>query len=194
MQRLCVFCGSRPGIRPTYVRAAERVGRELAERGIGLVYGGGRVGLMGTVADAALAAKGYVIGVIPQSLVEKEVAHRHLSDLRVVRSMHERKAMMAELSDGFLALPGGFGTFEEWFEVVTWSQLGLHTKPSALLNIDGYYDPLLRLIDHGVKEGFIGEAHRDMIVSDKSVSRVLDKLDAWKRPALVEKWINRSQS
>ncbi len=152
MGNVCVFCGSSFGASPVYATAARALGSLLAARGSTLVYGGSRVGLMGAVADAALAAGGKVIGVIPQSLVLKEVAHSGLTELRVVDSMHERKAMMADLSGGFIALPRGFGTFEEFCEVLTWAQLGLHRKPCALLNVNGYFDDLLRLFDHGVEE------------------------------------------
>jgi hypothetical protein len=193
LRRICVFCGASSGNRPAYVTAAKRVGRELAERGIGLVYGGGNVGLMGTVADACLEAGGYVIGVIPQALVAKEVAHKRLSDLRIVASMHERKAMMAELSDAFVAMPGGFGTFEECFEVVTWAQLGLHVKPCALLNVEGYYDPLIALIDHAVKEGFISSTHQQLLLSGSDTHQLLDKLVQW-RPMRVEKYISRAET
>jgi uncharacterized protein (TIGR00730 family) len=193
LRRICVFCGASSGNRPAYVTAAKRVGRELAERGIGLVYGGGNVGLMGTVADACLEAGGYVIGVIPQALVAKEVAHKRLSDLRIVASMHERKAMMAELSDAFVAMPGGFGTFEECFEVVTWAQLGLHVKPCALLNVEGYYDPLIALIDHAVKEGFISSTHQQLLLSGNDTHQLLDKLVKW-RPMRVEKYISRAET
>ena len=142
-KRLCVFCGSSHGANPAYAEAAKNVGSELARRGIGLVYGGGNVGLMGVVADAVLAGGGEVVGVIPEALMAKELGHRSIQDLRVVKTMHERKAMMAELADGFIALPGGIGTFEEFFEIVTWAQLGFHSKPCALLNVNGFYDPLL---------------------------------------------------
>ena len=152
---ICVFCGSNLGIRPVYRAAAERLASLLLQRGIELIYGGGNVGLMGVLADTMLAQGGRVIGVIPQSLLAREVGHRGLTKLHVVSSMHERKALMADLSDAFLALPGGFGTFEEFCEIVTWSQLGIHQKPCGLLNVDGYYDPLLRLFDHAVGEGFL---------------------------------------
>ena len=148
MQRICVFCGSQVGRRPLYAAAATALGTLLAQRGIGLVYGGGKIGLMGVVADAALAAGGEVIGVIPERLMNRELGHGGVTDLRVVDSMHERKAMMSELSDGFIALPGGYGTFEEFFEVVTWMQLGIQSKPCGLLNVGGYYDMLLALLDH----------------------------------------------
>src|SRR6266496_1559672 len=151
--RICVFCGSRPGIRPEYLDAARRLGTLLAERRIGLVYGGASVGVMGAVADAALRGGGEVIGVIPKALERRELAHDNLTELRVVESMHERKALMAELSDVVIALPGGFGTFEELFETITWSQLGIHRKAIGILNVSGFYDGMLALIDHAIEEG-----------------------------------------
>ena len=160
---ICVFCGSRTGNAPIFRDRAGDVGRLIAERGHGLVYGAGHVGLMGVVADAALQAGGHVIGVIPASLVERELAHEGLSELRVVPSMHARKAMMAELSDAFIALPGGLGTFEELCEILTWRQLRFHTKPVGLLNIDGYFDPLIAMLDRAVAEGFMNEASRQLL-------------------------------
>ena len=177
MTRVCVFCGSSTGNRAEYRDAAERLARELARRNIGLVFGGGRVGLMGVLADAVLAAGGDVIGVIPHALVAREVAHTRLADLRVVNSMHERKAMMAELSDAFIALPGGFGTFEEFCEVVTWTQLGLHRKRCGLLNVLGFYDPLLGLFDRAVADGFITPSNRDLVVAGDDPAALLDRLD-----------------
>lgn len=162
--RLCVFCGSSTGVRDDYRDAAVAFGREMARRGIGLVFGGGRVGLMGAIADAVLAAGGHVIGVIPHALAAREIAHQGVQDLRVVASMHERKATMAALSDGFVALPGGFGTFEELCEVITWTQLGLHRKRCGLLNVAGFYDPLLALFERAVADGFIAAASRERIV------------------------------
>ena len=173
--RICVFTGSRSGLRPEYAEAARRLGRELVARGYGLVYGGGNVGLMTVIADTVLELKGHVTGVIPNSLVSKEVAHFGLSDLRVVDSMHERKAVMAELSDGFIAMPGGIGTMEEFFEVLSWAQLGLHDKPCALLNIAGYYDPLIQFLDHAVSEDFIKPKHRALLVVASEPSRLLDR-------------------
>ncbi|MEO8482850.1 MAG: TIGR00730 family Rossman fold protein [Acidobacteriota bacterium] len=190
MRRICVYSGSSPGTRNDYADAARDLGRTLAGRGIGLVYGGAHVGLMGTIADAALEAGGEVIGVIPQSLVEKEVAHRGLPDLRIVHSMHERKALMAELSDGFIALPGGWGTLEELFETVTWAQLGLHQKPSGLLNVCGYFDGLLTFVNHAVREGFLRQAHADALLVADSASTLLTKLESY-RPSTVAKWIDR---
>ena len=188
---LCVFCGSSPGANPAYRTAAERLGTVLAAAEVRLVYGGGHVGLMGTVADAALAAGGSVVGVIPQHMVDREVAHRGLTELRVVRSMHERKAVMAELSDGFVALPGGLGTLEELFEVWTWGQLGLHRKPYALLNVAGFFQPLLALLDHQVAERFVRPEHRAMLVVETDPERLLQRMGA-QQPAPLPKWIDRS--
>lgn len=187
-KRVCVFCGSSHGGNPVYADAAKQAGTELARRGIALVYGGGNVGLMGVLADAALAASGHVIGVIPEALMAKEVGHRGLPDLRVVRTMHERKALMAELSDGFIALPGGFGTFEEFFEIVTWAQLGLHSKPCGLLNVNGFYDSLLRLADHAIEERFVKPKQRDLIVVESEFGALLDRLARQQVPH-EPKWI-----
>jgi uncharacterized protein (TIGR00730 family) len=192
LNSLCVFCGSNPGAAPAYAEAAARLGRTLAGRGLNLVYGGGRVGLMGVVADAALAAGGRVTGVIPEALATRELAHAALSDLQVVGSMHERKARMSELSDGFIALPGGIGTLEEWFEVWTWSQLGFQPKPCGLLNVAGYYDHLLAFLDHVTAERFLTEAHRGMAVVDDDPERLLDRLAAW-QPPRVRKWIDAAE-
>ena len=182
LRRICVFCGSSVGSRPAYVDAACELGRTLAERGLGVVFGGGKVGLMGVLADAALAAGGEAIGVIPEALVAREIAHNGLTELRVVHSMHERKTLMADLADGFIALPGGYGTFEEFFEAVTWTQLGIHSKPCGLLNVDGYYDALLALLDRAVSDGFIREANRALIVAASDVQTLLEKLETV-RPA-----------
>ena len=190
MQRVCIFCGSSSGARAAYTTAAATIGTSLARRGLGLVYGGGRVGLMGAVADAALTAGGHVIGVIPQSLVDKEVGHRALTELRIVHSMHERKALMADLSDAFIALPGGAGTMDEFFEILTWAQLGYHHKPCAMLNVAGYYDPLLAFMDHAVTEGFIRAEHRDLIRIDDDPDRLLDTLATY-NPPVVDKWRER---
>lgn len=176
MTRVCVFCGSSAGNRPRYREAAESLALELTRRNIGLVYGGGCVGLMGIIADAVLAAGGHATGVIPHALVARELAHTSLSDLRIVDSMHERKAMMAELSDAFIAMPGGFGTFEEFCEVVTWTQLGLHRKRCGLLNVSGFYDPLLELFDRAVGDGFINASNRDLVVSEADPAALLDRL------------------
>jgi uncharacterized protein (TIGR00730 family) len=187
--RLCVFCGSNSGTNSVYRDAAVAMGRLLAERGIELVYGGGNVGLMGVLADSVLEANGRVIGVIPKSLMAKEVGHQGLTELRIVKSMHERKALMADLSDGFIAMPGGFGTFEEFCEVVTWSQLGIHAKPCGLLNVDGYYDPLLALFDRAVREGFLREENRHLVLEDRDSARLLEKMTQFRVQA-VDKWIS----
>lgn len=192
MRRVCVFCGSNKGARAAYTGAAQALGTALTRRGIGLVYGGGGVGLMGVLADGVLEAGGEVIGVIPDALVAKEVAHKGLSDLRVVGSMHERKALMAELADAFVGLPGGYGTLEEFCEVITWAQLGLHRKPCGLLNIDGFYDPLLAFFDHAVAEQFVRPAHRSLILEAREPDRLLDELSRFRAPAL-EKWIDRDE-
>jgi uncharacterized protein (TIGR00730 family) len=192
LNSLCVFCGSNSGASPAYAEAAARLGRTLAARGLNLVYGGGRVGLMGVVADAALAAGGRVTGVIPEALATRELAHAALSDLRVVGSMHERKALMSELSDGFIALPGGIGTLEEWFEVWTWSQLGFQPKPCGLLNVAGYYDHLLAFLDHMTAERFLTDIHRGMAVVDDDPERLLDRLAAW-QPPRARKWIDAAE-
>jgi uncharacterized protein (TIGR00730 family) len=176
MRRVCIFCGSSTGVRFEYRAAAEEIAIRLAKRGIGIVYGGGCVGLMGVVADTALAHGGHVIGVIPSAMVTREIAHRGLPDLRVVASMHERKALMASLSDAFIALPGGFGTFEEFCEVVTWTQLGLHRKPCGLLNVAGYYDPLVGLFDRAVTDGFIRAENRQIVVADSDPDTLIDRL------------------
>src|SRR5215471_20948929 len=164
-QRICVFCGSNLGFDAVYRDAATTLGGLLVDRGIGLVYGGGNIGLMGVLADTMLAHGGNVIGVIPESLLAKEVGHQGVTELRIVKSMHERKALMADLSDGFIALPGGYGTFEEFCEVVTWSQLGLHAKPCGVLNVAGYYDSLLGLFDHSVREGFLRNDNRGLVLA-----------------------------
>jgi uncharacterized protein (TIGR00730 family) len=189
--RVCVFCGSNTGFSPVYRQAAERLAREMVARGIGLVFGGGCVGLMGVVADAVLSAGGHAIGVIPEALVAREVAHRGLPDLRIVASMHERKALMAELSDAFVALPGGFGTFEEFCEVVTWTQLGLHRKRCGLLNVEGFYDPLLALVERAIAEGFIRPDNRSILLADEDAARLLDRL-AEPLPVLGPKWLRNA--
>ena len=182
LRRLCIFCGSSFGARPIFRDSAEAAGRLLAEREIELVYVGGNVGLMGAVADACLAAGGRVIGVIPQALADKEVAHAGLTVLHLVDSMHERKAKMAELSDAFLAMPGGYGTWDEFCEVLTWAQLGIHDKPCALWNVAGYYDPLLAMADRAVMEGFLRPENRALLISDTDPLRLLDRLHS--SPAL----------
>ena len=176
LRRVCVFCGSSRGVRPEHHAAAEEVAILLAERGIDIVFGGGCVGLMGVVADTALAHGGHVIGVIPSALVAREIAHRGLPDLRIVSSMHERKALMAELSDAFLALPGGFGTFEEFCEAVTWTQLGLHRKACGLLNVAGYYDPLVALFDRAVADGFVRPETRRIVAVEADPAVLIRRL------------------
>ena len=189
--RYCVFCGSRPGVRPAYTAAAEELGRLLANLGIGLVYGGASVGLMGAIANAALAAGGEVIGVIPRDLVRREVAHTALGDLRVVDTMHQRKALMAELSDGFIALPGGVGTLDETFEIWTWAQLGHHTKPCALLNVEGYYDKLNGFLDSIVAEGFLRPEHRAGLICQPTPHLVLEAMQAHRPAPSLSKWQSR---
>lgn len=193
MRAVCVFCGSNPGRRPEYLAGAADLARLLAGRGIGIVYGGAHVGTMGALADAALAAGGKVTGVIPRHLVEAEVAHEELSKLHVVSSMHERKALMAQLSDAFIALPGGLGTLEEFAEVTTWSQLGLHAKPTGLLNLLGYFDDLLQFLDHGVAERFIRPTHRDLVICQPEPAALLAALEAWQAPA-GHKWMDADGS
>jgi uncharacterized protein (TIGR00730 family) len=185
VKRLCVFCGANSGHDPRYVDAAAALGRSIAQAGLGLVYGGASIGLMGAVADAALAEGGEVIGVIPQTLVAREVAHHGLSDLRVVTSMHERKALMADLSDGFIALPGGVGTLEELFEVWTWSHLGLHRKPCGLLDVAGFYSGLGRFIDHVQQEGFLRDGVRDMLLMAENPTQMIAAMRAYVAPATV---------
>jgi len=190
--RVCVFCGSSFGARPDYVDAARALGAELAERGIGLVYGGAHVGLMGTLADACRQAGGEVTGVIPAPLVEAEVAHTGLDDLRIVGTMHERKALMAELADGFVALPGGFGTLEEFCEVLTWSQLGLHPtpKPCGLLDVADFYAPLVELFDTATDQGFVRPEHRGLVLVDADPGGLLDALAGWRAPPPTRKWVD----
>ncbi|HEY8383876.1 MAG TPA: TIGR00730 family Rossman fold protein [Microvirga sp.] len=192
MRRLCVFCGSSEGDDPVYRDAAQALGRMLAAEGIGLVYGGASVGLMGAVADAALEAGGDVIGVMPRALFEKEIAHRGLPDLRVVGSMHERKALMAELADGFVALPGGIGTFEELFEVWTWAQLGYHAKPCALLNVKGFYDGLTAFLDGVAHSRFMKDQHRAMLIEAREPGDLIARLRAYEPPAVI-KWIKAGE-
>ena len=183
MKRICVFCGSNRGARPAYLESARKLGKELATRKITLVYGGATIGLMGETARAVLAGGGEVIGVIPQSMMTKEVAFMNLPDLRVVSSMHERKAAMADLADGFIALPGGLGTLEEFCEIVTWGQLRIHRKPCGLLNIENYYGQLIGFLDHGVKEGFIKPPHRGLVMVEAGVASLLDRMEAFRSQA-----------
>ena len=191
MRRVCVFSGSSSGVRPEYRRAAEALGQTLAAHRIGVVYGGAQVGLMGAVADAALAAGGEVIGVIPEALVAKEIAHPGLTELRIVASMHQRKALMADLADAFIALPGGWGTLEEFFEVLTWAQLGLHRKPCGLLNVQGYFDRLLAFLAHTIDEGFVRPQNAELIAVAATPGELLDRLES-PLPPPVEKWLDRS--
>ncbi|MET0138008.1 MAG: TIGR00730 family Rossman fold protein [Sphingobium sp.] len=190
--RLCVFLGSSTGVSPLYAQAAHAFGALLARRGIGLVYGGGSIGLMGAVADGACQAGGEVIGVIPEALRAREHDHKGLSQLHVVSTMHERKAMMADLSDGFVALPGGIGTFEELFEAWTWSQLGYHAKPCALLNVNGFYDAMRSFIDHVVTEGFLWPTHREMLMVHADPEALLDAIAAYRAPEMPH-WVGRDE-
>lgn len=193
MNRLAVFCGSKDGADSLFREAAGKLGQALATRGIGLVYGGSRVGTMGAVADATLAAKGQAIGVLPHFLQEKELAHPGLTELHLVHSMHERKAKMSELSDGFIILPGGPGTMEEFFEVFTWAQLGLHEKPCGVLNIDGYYDPLISLFDTMERQGFLIPEHRAMLIVESDAERLLERFATYEAPR-VKTYMDRSQT
>ncbi|TWT41744.1 LOG family protein YvdD [Phycisphaerae bacterium RAS1] len=193
IRRLCVFCGSSNGANPAYADAARRLGRRLAAERIRLVYGGGNVGLMGVLADEVLAHGGEVIGVIPHGLAVKEVAHESLTELHVVDSMHTRKAMMEELADGFIALPGGLGTFEEIFEIITWAQLGIHSKPCGILNAAGYYDKLIEFLDHAVAERLVRREHRAMIQIEQDEGVLLDRMRKYEPPQ-IEKWIRVEQA
>src|SRR5215208_4731889 len=190
MDSVCVFCGSRDGNDLAYVAAAQATGRAIARRGWRLVYGGGHVGLMGALADAALAEDGEVIGVMPRALLTREIAHPGITRIHLVTSMHRRKALMASLADGFLTLPGGYGTLEEFFEVLTWAQLGLHAKPCALLNVSAFFNPLLQLIDHAVTEGFIRPAHRELVLVDSALDSLLERMREYRPPAM-HKWIDK---
>jgi len=192
VKRVCVFAGSAAGERAAYAGAAEALAEALLGRGLGLVFGGGRVGLMGVLADRMLAGGGEAIGVIPAALMERELGHRGVTELRVVSSMHERKAAMAELSDGFIALPGGIGTLEELFEVFTWGVLGIHAKPVGLLNVEGYYDPLIAFLDRSAKEGFLRSTFREMLVEGTEPAGLLDRFERY-RPPETAKWIDRSE-
>lgn len=191
MQSVCVFCGSRPGTDPDHAVAAAAFGRALARRGIALIYGGAKVGLMGAVANAALAEGGRVVGVIPKSLVSKEIAHDGLAELYLTESMAERKTRMIELSDAFVALPGGFGTYDELFETLTLAQIGLHEKPNALLNTKGFFDPLITLFHHTIKQGFAAAEHAGLLVVEEEPDRLLDAVAAWTPPPLGPKWTDR---
>jgi uncharacterized protein (TIGR00730 family) len=193
MKRICVFCGSSSGARLIYVEVARAMGKALVKRGISLVYGGGRRGLMGMLADSVLEGGGQVIGVIPEAMSAREIAHHDVTELRIVHSMHERKAMMADLSDGFIAMPGGFGTFEEFCEIITWAQLGLHEKPCGVLNVEGYYDPLLGLFDRALADGFVSPSNRRIVQEETDPDRLLGLLANYHSPH-VQKWIGTNES
>ncbi|MCE9561707.1 MAG: TIGR00730 family Rossman fold protein [Planctomycetes bacterium] len=193
MKSVCVFCGSASGTNPAYAVTARELGRALAERALGLVYGGGRVGLMGEVATSALAAGGAVLGVIPHALSHKEIALTECTELIIVDTMHARKSLMADRSDAFVALPGGFGTCDELFEILTWGQLGIHRKPVGLLNVAGFFTPLLNWLDHVVAEGLLKSKHRELVLVADTVPDLLAKLDAWVPPAPVTKWVEPAE-
>lgn len=188
-RRICVYCGSSNGVREVYLEAAQALGAELVRRGIGLVYGGGSLGMMGAVAREVLARGGSVVGIIPASLAPKEISGQPLGELEVVDTMHARKARMAELADGFIAMPGGFGTLEELFETVTWAQLGIHRKPIGLLNPAGYFDPLCQMVDHAIAEGFIRSQYRELMLVDPDPARLLDRMEAHHPPEPAVQWI-----
>lgn len=193
MKRICVYCGSSPGNNPAYAEAARRLGALLVEQSIGLVYGGAAVGIMGAIANEVLARGGEAIGIIPEALAVKEVAHTGLTEQRVVASMHERKAMMAELSDGFVALPGGWGTIEEIFEILTWAQLGFHDKPCGLLNVAGYYDGLFTFLEHAIDEGFVRPVYRDILILEDAPEDLLQRFAGYRAPK-IHKWISSAET
>jgi len=193
MKSICVYCGSSPGRQEAYANAARDLAKSLVDRNLRLVYGGASVGIMGLVADAVLHLGGEAVGVIPDALMRKELAHPNLTELHVTRSMHERKTMMAELSDGFIALPGGVGTLEELFEIWTWAQLGFHGKPCGLLNIAGYYDALITFLDHTVEEQFVREPHRSMLLVEHDPEALLDRFAGYEPPT-VQKWVEKSET
>ncbi|KAB0665671.1 TIGR00730 family Rossman fold protein [Oryzomonas japonica] len=193
MKSICVYCGSNPGRREAYANAARDLAKSLVERNLRLVYGGASVGIMGIVADTVLQLGGEAVGVIPDALMRKEIAHPNLTELHVTRSMHERKTMMAELSDGFIALPGGIGTLEEIFEIWTWAQLGFHAKPCGLLNIAGYYDALIAFLDHTVAEQFVREPHRSMLLVEQAPEALLDRFAGYKPPT-IQKWVEKADT
>ena len=190
LKRICVFCGSSVGANPAYRKAAQRLGELMVERGIGLVFGGGCVGLMGVIADAVLAKGGEAIGVIPDSLVRREIGHRGVTKLHVVESMHQRKALMADLSDAFIALPGGYGTMEEFCEAVTWSQLGIQQKPCGLLNIERYWAGLLAVLDHAVDEQFVRPENAQLVLVASTPEGMLERLQEWTPPGHIERWLD----
>ena len=191
VQRACIFCGSSPGARPAYTEAAEDLGMLLVQKGITLVFGGATVGLMGRLADTVVSEGGEAIGVIPQALVDREIAHLGLTDLHVVDTMHERKQRMADLSDAFVALPGGLGTLDELFEIYTWGQLGMHRKPIGLMNVEGYFDGLVGFLEHAVAERFVREDHRDMLIIEEEPTPMLERLQSFDPASLTPKWIDR---
>lgn len=193
LSNICVYAGSSPGARPQYAEAARALGEAIAGRGLGLVYGGGDVGLMKVIADTAMSAGVSVTGIIPRTLLEREIGHGALTELLVVETMHERKLAMAERADAFIALPGGIGTVEELVEALTWTQLGVHDKPCAVLDVEGYWQPLLALLDHAVGERFLAEQHRDMLLSGTEPEALLDALEAW-QPPRVAKWLDRERT
>ena len=193
MKRICVYCGSSPGRRPEYLQAAAELGRRLASRRIGLVYGGAGIGVMGAIADAVLNAGGEAIGIIPEALAVKEVAHAGLTEQHIVHSMHERKALMAQKSDGFIALPGGWGTFEEIFEALTWAQLGFHEKPCGLLNIEGYFNNLFAFLEHAIDEQFVKPIYREMLILEQDADVLLERFDHYRAPR-VRKWLRPDET
>jgi len=193
MKRICVYCGSSPGNKPEYMAGAEELGRAMLEMGLGLVYGGAQVGIMGQIADTIVEGRGEAIGIMPKSLAEREIFHTGLTKLEIVNSMHERKALMAEYSDGFIALPGGLGTIEEIFEVLTWAQLGFHEKPCGLLNIAGYYDHLSGFLNHTVTQGFVNTASRSMLITESDPFQMLERFKTYKAPK-VNKWIDKDNT
>jgi uncharacterized protein (TIGR00730 family) len=193
LKRICVFCGSSLGARPAYRDAAQQLGELMAERRIGVVFGGGAIGLMGVLADAALSKGGEVIGVIPESLVRREIGHRGVTKLHVVETMHQRKSLMADLSDAFIALPGGYGTLEEICEAVTWSQLGIQQKPCGLLNVEKYWDGLLAVLDHAVDEGFVRPENSQLVLVAQTPEWMLERLSEWTPPNHIEKWLGDAQ-
>jgi uncharacterized protein (TIGR00730 family) len=193
MKSICVYCGSSPGRQPAYSNAARDLARTLVERNIRLVYGGASVGIMGLIADSVLQLGGQVVGVIPEALSRKELAHQSLTELHVTQSMHERKTLMAELSDGFIAMPGGIGTLEEIFEIWTWAQLGFHNKPCGMLNIGGYFDSLTAFLDHAVEEQFVRPPHRSMLIVETAPETLLDRLATYK-PTTIQKWVDKAET
>jgi len=193
LKRICVFCGSSPGNNSKYTKSARKLGETLTEREITLIYGGSNIGLMGEIANSMIRRNGKVIGIIPQVLVEKEVAFTHLQDLRIVNSMHERKALMAKLADGFISMPGGFGTLEETIEMLTWTQLGIHKKPIGLLNVEGYFDRLCEFIDHMVSENFLVQGFRDMVLMDANPDGLLEKMLKFSPPQIDKWWVDKKR-